>query len=423
MSNAHLQYCTSLIEEQLSWGNSNAWSHQDFEALSERILEETGQMISATTLKRIWGRVAYTSQPSQHSLNTLALFLGYSSWREFYAMAEQQHSQPPKTEPRPVPTPAISWQRMYTIGAAVFLIGAVVVWFGFTRSDSATEGIQVDGEVMFKARPVSDGVPNTVVFEYDVSSVQADSFFLQQSWDVRRRSALNPEEHAITSIYYYPGYYRAKLVANDSILVEYPVHVTTNDWLAIIHQNPEPVYLPSTAFTNDGTLSVSRSWLSENDFDDSEPFLGFYNVGDFSDVSGDHFMLETRIINNSPPGTYPCKRGQVNIRGENSLIQVSIGIAGCAATLHLVAGDVYMHGSNKDLSALGADFSQWQDVRITVMDQQLSIQIGSNPPLETTYEKPIGKVVGIWYGFEGSGAVDALRLQDHNGVTTYASEF
>ena len=429
MSNAHLQYCKSLIEEHLSWGNSSTWNHQDFEALSDRILEETGQMISATTLKRIWGRVTYNSQPSQHSLNTLARVLGYPSWREFYAMAEQQNSPPSDDNPVEAPLTAnqhtfpLLLQKAYPVGLGILFVVAIAVWFGFTRSQSTHDQIQVDREVTFNVRSVAEGVPNTVVFEYDVSGVQADSFFLQQSWDARRRSIIKPDEHAITSIYYYPGYYKAKLVANDSILVEHPVHVTTSDWLALIHQDPEPVYFPTEALTNNGTLSLSHEWLTENKLYDKEAYVGFYNVGDFSSVAGDNFSLETQVKNNSVQGTNPCKRGDVSIRGENSLIQVSWGIAGCSATLHLIAGDVYLHGSNNDLSAFGADFSTFQDVRITVRDQNLSIQIGSNPPFETTYKKPIGKIVGIWYGFEGSGAVNSIRLKDQTGTIRYESEF
>ena len=57
----YLTLCRKRIEEKIGWGSSTDWSTQDFEELSEQIYEATGRPISATTLKRIWGRVKYES--------------------------------------------------------------------------------------------------------------------------------------------------------------------------------------------------------------------------------------------------------------------------------------------------------------------------------------------------------------------------
>jgi hypothetical protein len=46
-----------VAEQSLGWGESAGWSDNDFEKLSELILAKTGNMLSITTLKRLWGRV------------------------------------------------------------------------------------------------------------------------------------------------------------------------------------------------------------------------------------------------------------------------------------------------------------------------------------------------------------------------------
>jgi hypothetical protein len=78
-----LSHCKKLIEEKLGWGNSEKWTNQDFEELSQRIFEATTITLSPTTLKRIWGKVKYDSAPTITTLNTLAQFTGFEHWRAF----------------------------------------------------------------------------------------------------------------------------------------------------------------------------------------------------------------------------------------------------------------------------------------------------------------------------------------------------
>ena len=93
-----LHICITQIEEKLGWGPSSQWASQDFDMLSEKIFDSTKEQVSATTLKRVWGRVTYKSAPSTHTLNTLAVFLGYENWREYVqenseTKAESDHSK------------------------------------------------------------------------------------------------------------------------------------------------------------------------------------------------------------------------------------------------------------------------------------------------------------------------------------------
>src|SRR5579863_4219167 len=78
-----LVLCRGLIEKSLNWGDSGIWGNDDFERLSEKIFEKTRVQLSISTLKRIWGKVRYENFPTTATLNALAGFLGYESWREF----------------------------------------------------------------------------------------------------------------------------------------------------------------------------------------------------------------------------------------------------------------------------------------------------------------------------------------------------
>lgn len=60
----------------------------DFNELASTIYSRTHEMLSATTLKRLWGKIQADHAPSTRTLNTLALFLGYPDFNSF---CQHQH--------------------------------------------------------------------------------------------------------------------------------------------------------------------------------------------------------------------------------------------------------------------------------------------------------------------------------------------
>lgn len=56
---------------------------KDFRFLSEQIYGQTHELISPTTLKRLWGYLAEDVVPHKSTLSILARFAGYVSWDDF----------------------------------------------------------------------------------------------------------------------------------------------------------------------------------------------------------------------------------------------------------------------------------------------------------------------------------------------------
>jgi len=54
--------------------------HSDLECLCIEIEKETKHKISLNTLKRLFGFIAGVSEPRLYTLDTIALYLGYSNW-------------------------------------------------------------------------------------------------------------------------------------------------------------------------------------------------------------------------------------------------------------------------------------------------------------------------------------------------------
>ncbi len=75
-----LAYLLQKVEERYGRGVNTS---TDFEALSVTIEHETGEFISSSTLKRLWGYVSLQPSPRVATLDVLARFVGHASFSAF----------------------------------------------------------------------------------------------------------------------------------------------------------------------------------------------------------------------------------------------------------------------------------------------------------------------------------------------------
>ena len=69
----------------------------DFDYLVDAIYTRTHELLSATTLKRLWGKIQADYSPSSRTLNALARFLGYPDFDTF--CQHQQIGDIPPSDP------------------------------------------------------------------------------------------------------------------------------------------------------------------------------------------------------------------------------------------------------------------------------------------------------------------------------------
>ena len=426
----YLAQCRAMVEERLDWGPASEWSTQDFEELSDMIATETGRTLGATTLKRVWGRVRYESSPSQHTLDTLAQFVGSSSWRSLKrdgAVAENQSAATP-----PLTTPAgaegvgedlgsgrgqeTASPRVWGAVAMLVLLLIFVGSFFYEGNPAIAESTLVN--VQFSSRPVSTGIPNSVVFTYSLAGVEADSFFIQQSWDARLRDRVLSENTEFTSIYYYPGHFWAKLVANDTVLREFPLVVPSDGWLGLIErEGPIPIYVDLEEDLSQ--LQVSEGWIGKNvaDIGSGEHIVNYFNVGTFEPLPSTSAVFHSEIKVDVDPGFSVCRNAVLVMIGQSGRISIPFSLPGCVANLYVVAGDKEVPGRTNDLSSLGTDLANWTDVTIGVKDRLVFVEIDGESTFQVAYSEEIGDIVGLRYRFAGHGKVRNVSLSDGAGNT------
>ncbi len=412
MNELCLQDCLLLIEKKLNWGSSKDWLNQDFQLLSDRIFEETRVRLSITTLKRVWGKVSYNSAPSISTLNTLALFLGHENWSTF----KQNHQ--PAQKHKEVKRSA-SYAKPLAAVVLVLLAACTVI---LLASGSKTVPVSYSAEeidkVQFSSEPVALGLPNSVVFNYDFAGINPDSCFIQQSWNDALTFEVDKNGSEASGIYYYPGYFRAKLIANNQILKEHDIHIRTNGWMATIGNGNRPRYLYKEDLQTEGELKLSDAIF--NELHESEtrnaPLLTFNFFDDFGQVSGTDFEFETRFRHTYRKSNGICQHTRVLIHGKDGVLIMPFSIPGCISDLQIFMMGMTIDGKSNDLSAFGTDIHNWQDLKCISKDGQIQIYLNGEMIREFTAPASIGDVVGFKYRFAGAGEIDYVRLTGSQGL-------
>ena len=416
-----LQDCLTRIETELGWGPATAWSTADFTALGDRIAERTGVHLSATTLKRVWGRVTYRSSPSPTTLDALAQYNGYESWRAYVTATAEVPAEVPAA-PEPAPPPPRSEKRTINwLGVAAAILAVVGLGFLLINLAPAAPPEEVPPldptDFTFHHRPVTTGLPNSVVFTYDARAAPTDSVYIQQSWDERRRTQVSREGSIHTSIYYLPGYYRASLRVGDQEVRSRELLIPSDGWTVAVAGDEVPVYLPYARDDQMGTLAVTADDITALglSLQPTPPQLYFSNVGEFEDVRTDNFRFDTRLRQTYGEGAAACRETRVLLLLRNSALIVPLSSPGCVAELGVYAGGHSLEGSTNDLSSFGVQNGDWVDLSVRGEGELLAIYLNETLALQLESRDEVRDILGIRYVFAGGGAVDYLRLEGADG--------
>ncbi|WP_298902457.1 hypothetical protein [uncultured Psychroserpens sp.] len=412
-NHALVKKCLLRIEEKLGWGDATEWHSDVFIELSEVIQEKTNVLLSPTTLKRVWGKVNYTNAPSISTLNTLSQFAGYLNWRDFKNKVEdQQTSKTYKFEK--------DQKKIFAYAAIIALV--------FISLFSVINGVSDKLEdfdfsaLEFESRPIVKGLPNSVVFDFNLKGLDSDSIYIQQYWDVTKTIKLEPNQSQATGQYYYPGYFRAKLLVEGDIKKEHDLFIKSEGWLGTIDYEPIPKYFKTSEII--GThLKLPDFALLDIQNMENPVQSSFHLVDDFGEISGDNFLLETAFRNSYKDKWAVCQTTKIVILGTKGAMIIPFSIPGCVSDINVLLNDVYLNGKQHDLSAFGTDLSDFKDIQIQTENKTVKVIIDGETRFMKRYNVSIGHLVGIRFRFLGAGEVDYLKLTDSSNKILVDTDF
>ena len=411
----NLSNCLKTIEEKLGWGNSSDWSSQNFEHLSEKIQENTGVTLSHNTLKRLWGRIPYNSNPSTATLNTLAKFIGYENWSAYCANNfNEKHT---RKKSRQLIHDIRKWFKNQNSAILIVLLifSVLLVLIGLSSYLTTTP----NKSFSFTSKKIAEGLPNSVIFKVEASNADDnDKIQVQQSWDVSKRQIINKKDSLVTSVYYNPGYFDAKLIVNNQIVKRHGVLIPSNGWLALMETDNQPVYFKPNEFFSEKGVAILPEIINryETNIPINTTVVNYYWVEDFKGLKVDDFKMETSFKNISIQNNISCQKSSIVIYCEGEVILIPLSIKGCIADLNMHILDKTILGNRNNLSNFGVDFSDWVSVKCVSKNDTLTIFVNDNVAYQAPLKGKTNRIYGIKYRFEGTGAVSKLQISNSKKI-------
>lgn len=416
--NAPIRQCLDLIEARLQRGPSGEWKSYDFDKLSDEIFDATGVSLSLSTLKRLFGKVAYNNLPSVHTLNTLARFAGFEDWSAF----KRRTPTPIAMTPTPVdvptataPAPPVSTKKKVLWWPFLALpLGALAYLFLNSTRISDHHPVNPSSYSFSSNKVRTEGVPNSVVFQYDASAAaSSDSVFIVQTWDLSRRTAVSRTGHAHSAIYYYPGYFNAKLVIDTQIVRTHELLISSGGWLAMAEGDPAPFYFKKEEYIHkDGEVGVDSALLVSNRLPvyPQAPWIWLCYVKDMGPLPDDNFTFETTLKSNRSSGAEACQKVEVLVLCKNDAFIIPLSAPACIGDLHLYMLGKRVNSKEADLSGFGADLSRWTSLKMEVVDKHLQVLLNNKPVYSMDFTNPPADIIGVQYRFQGGGSAKDTRF-------------
>ena len=389
------------VEKALQWGPVESWHSKMFEELSEKIFDATQTMLSVATLKRFFGVVRHQGLPSTTTLDALSGFVGAENWRSFKTQLPRQK----KLRLKPIA------KSMYvTFG---FLLAVVVIMLIGNRRPP----LEINAsEFTFSSKVLSRDFPNSVVFDFSLpANLEPDSIHIQQYWDPTKTVSINRTQTQATGIYYYPGYFRAKLMVEGLEAKSHDLFLKSNGWLGLVEYDPVPGYFQP--IQKEGSLTLPASTYQEVAAREKPIITSLHWIDDLGQVSGDDFFFQAKLQNTFDERWAVCQSMAIFFIGTTGAMIIPFSKIGCTSNSNLMLNDVYLSGKEHDLSALSADFSVATDLALDVKDQEVHIHIDGKEVFQSAYEQSMGRLVGVRFKFQGVGQVHSLQLKDEQGRT------
>jgi hypothetical protein len=399
-------------------------TQRDFDYISSEIGKKSGILISGTTIKRL-SLGDFSRLPQVATLNAIANYFDYKTWQDF----KTSRSVPTNPE-NVIASPTARYHGLRTLKNKLVYVTSsvlvVIIIFGFFLFRSRPGGISNADDAKFSCRKTtSNDIPNTVIFNYDIDKVNADSFFIQQSWDRNRRKRIDKKTHTLTDIYYEPGYHIAKLIANDSIIKTIDIHIPTDRWFFYAIDNVANYtteYIKTDKYVNKGILGLSAQQVRENDIDITKDKLYHYTwFPSLMGVKSNNFKFKTRIRMKEVRNSL-CPYINIELFCQGYFISLKATNKGCANQASLIIGRE-IRGNETDLTALTFDVNEWADLEIASVNNIVSIYINRRKVFSAASFSRIRYISGLAFISNGLCEVDRVELTGLDGKTAYTNEF
>lgn len=381
------------VIKQFGRENANTWRNRDFEDLSFEVNKVTRVLISAATLKRIFGKskTSETYYPQESTLDALEKYAAINKFNEQTKLSKSKYL-------------------VVLIPVAVIIIGLLILFFSTDKIVPAEVHVEVS---LLKVEGTN---PATAFFKYANPDTE-DSMFISFN-DGHPLRYLLPESTSVSHVYNYPGLFHVNLQSSSHIISDtLKVLVPTNGWQAMAsyyQQDYRDRYYPiplQLAQIKAG-FHLTRKILNSIGLDTTKILVISLDNYKKTQTNGDSFTLKTRLKNVNYWPAVRCYSAYIKLVGENGTILFKLTNEGCSGFGEFILSEKLGHGSNTDLSGLTLNIKNWNDIEIRNEQKNVSLLVNNEIVFRENYTKSIGNILGVSLQFHGSGYVEYLELSD-----------
>ncbi len=381
------------------------WKNKDFEVLSNQIWESTNTLISAATLKRIFGKV-YTPNdytPQEATIDALARYCNFV----------EPESLEVEDAVVAVTTTAGSNRSffsakfgLYLAVAFVFLLSIVLYTYfqnGNKRAIASLQLVKKDGNN-----------PVTAHFSVQIPDGK-DSVFLDKG-DGIKLIPIPPNSKQISCFYEYPNVYFAHLRTRKKVLSDTLVYKhLTNGWESLayyFHQDLRERYVPmpmNLSVVGD-CFHISKGLLHTMGLDTTKIIVTRLDNFKNTNVCGDDFQMSTTLQNTQYWPGVRCNTTIVQVKGSKGTIAFSLVNNGCSYWSYYQMGEITVSGQNEDIGFVSLPLNNWANIRIVNQQKRVQLFCNGKSVFNGLYQQTIGELVGVSIIFHGSGYVKNISL-------------
>ena len=417
--------CMNRIFKQLGFESTDHLTQRNLEYFCHEIEERSGILISLSTAKRLLNG-QFSKQPQIATLNAIANYLGYVNWQTFRQeekITAEKWSNPSNTvtQKSAATHPHISSKKKKIIAITTSILGAFILIAFVSRSMVKPANFK---SASFSAQKTTkNNIPNTVIFHYNIDGVNADSFFIQQSWNKNRRVRVYKNQYTLTDIYYEPGYHTAKLIADEKIIKTFDVSIPTGKWFFYAKSDlwSLPEYIEKSGKEREPLLRLTKEDLLSSHIDISKEKEYIYTYFPSRlEVNSDNFVLKARVRRVSVKNNF-CPHIMLEVFCQKNFMYFKTMPSGCSSEAIAQFGENFLSGKTNDLSSLTSNVNEWQNFELLVKDRRAKIFINGKSSFKTSYQLSSGLITGLGFISNGLCEVEQIELKGLDGKTFYSS--
>jgi hypothetical protein len=421
----HLRALLEQVEAKFGRGLSSNWKNRDFEDLNFEINKKTKTVISALTLKRIFGKIKTADDylPQKATIKALEQYANFvlRDSKPAVELNENTLTTPlNETIIDNINSKKTSLRKFILLSSLV-----IIVFFGyfiFLNYSSSTNNTACNISLS-----KTDGFnPKTAFFEYSTSN-NVDSFFVW--YDESFKPIYVPNGKKMKSSYYfqYPGLYNVRITNNkkESLSDTIQVLVETKGWQALgyyFDQKYNERFFPidvkkSTRF---GSFHPSKTDVSDVGMDTSK--ISVIRLDNFrtTQTNGDNFTLETTVKNPDKWSGIRCNSIFLYVVGKLGTIRFRFANPGCSYWIDYKLSEKLIDNQKKDLTNFTFDLGDWQKFKIENREKKIKLFVNNSLIFTDSYVRSIGSIVGVSVLFHGNGFLKNYTLMDQHQQTVFA---